>query len=60
MWVITWIHNRSSNCGRLPNQRVRPALPLCTKNASLLTSPIVAKHSLRIKRISFDGNRKVI
>ena len=46
--------------GRFPNQRVLPALPLWTKNASLLlTSPIVAKHSSLINLISFDGNLKV-
>jgi len=46
--------------GRFPNQRVRPAFPLSTKNASLLlNSPIVAKHPLRINLISLDGNLTV-
>jgi hypothetical protein len=59
MWVITWIHDPRT-VGRLPNQRVRPALPLCTKKCVIIANFVVAKHSLRIKRISFDGNRKVI
>src|SRR5438093_6050589 len=43
-------------CGRLPSHRLRPALPIDTFSCSMLpTWPIVAKHSMKIRRISPDG-----
>src|SRR3979409_868928 len=43
-------------CGRCPIQRLRPALPIETFSWSMLpTWPIVAKHSMKILRISLLG-----
>src|SRR5215475_375981 len=45
-------------CGRLPSQRLRPALPIDTFSWSRLpTCPIVATHSTLILRISPEGMR---
>src|SRR5207344_2215260 len=42
--------------GRLPSQRLRPALPIDAFSWSRLpTWPIVARHSMLMSRISLDG-----
>src|SRR4051794_16257237 len=47
-------------CGRLPFQRLRPALPIFTRPASLLpTEPTVPRQSMGTRRISVDGSRSV-
>src|SRR6478609_6103483 len=47
-------------CGRLPFQRLRPALPIFTRPASALpTEPTVPRQSIDTRRISVDGRRSV-
>src|SRR5207253_561132 len=46
--------------GRLPSQRLRPALPLEAFSWSTLpTWPTVARHSSETRRISLEGRRSV-
>src|SRR3954454_25012097 len=46
--------------GRLPNQRLRPALPIVTLPCSTLpTCPTVARHVSSTRRISPEGRRSV-
>ena len=47
-------------CGRLPFQRLRPALPILISSTSALpTSPMVARQSIGTRRISVLGRRRV-
>src|SRR3954470_7754155 len=47
-------------CGRLPFQRLRPALPIEIRPASLLpTAPTVARQAIGTRRISVEGRRSV-